>query len=431
VDPAARQYTVLPPDWKQHVPKGFTEDEARAFFMGVGERIKQEESSKLPNDGVKLASEFNLRRVEWLWLGRIPFGKITMHDGDPGRGKSLTYVSLTGFITQGQRPPGDGRGPTEPQGVVIVCAEDDWQDTIGPRLIAVGADLKRVATVRLRRDPATGHVKPLSIPDDLRLLRAAVKRVDATLVVIDPIMAYLGRETNVYNDASVRQALSPLKEWAEEVGVAVLLVRHLNKNGDLKAEYRGGGSIGFTGAARSAIVSDWHPTEEGVLVLAQLKGNLTAPMPSLTYRIEGTQVEHDGVTIKTARIIWGDLIPLGAQELLRGTDARKASPAQEACWARMQELFAERSEWPADELTKLLREDGHSPATINRVRTGHDVTTHRVTDSAGKTIGWEWHAPPVDALPFEPSQADIAGATAEVELPPIYALSGWDEDDDT
>src|SRR3546814_2954020 len=91
----------------------------------------------------------------------------------------------------------------------------------------------------------------------------------AALLVIDPIMAYMGEKVNTNNDASVRAALQPLKELAQETGCAVVIVRHMNKSKEGPAMYRGGGSIAFTGLARSALVAHKHPDDEGVVVLAQ------------------------------------------------------------------------------------------------------------------------------------------------------------------
>ena len=148
--------------------------------------------------------------------------------------------------------------------MVIVCAEDDLGDTIVPRLLAHGADLSRIASVPLERDEH-GHVRPLSLPEHQDRLELAIRQVDAKLLVIDPITAYLSETINTNNDASVRRATTPLTDLAQRTGTAILLVRHLNKSGELKAKYRGGGSIAFTGAARAVLVVEEHPEQPGLL----------------------------------------------------------------------------------------------------------------------------------------------------------------------
>ena len=94
---------------------------------------------------------------------------------------------------------------------------------------------------------------------------------------------------------------APLARMAERTGAAVLLVRHLNKAQGGNALYRGGGSIGIIGAARSGLLVGVHPEDEQMRVLAGQKSNLS-PMPdSLAYRIataanEAARIEYAGTT---------------------------------------------------------------------------------------------------------------------------------------
>jgi RecA-family ATPase len=95
-----------------------------------------------------------------------------------------------------------------------------------------------------------GDEEPFVIPYDIPRLERAIKQVGAALVVIDPIMAFLSGDVNSNRDQDVRRALTPLKQMAERTGVAVILVRHLNKMPGGNPLYRGGGSIGIIGAFR-------------------------------------------------------------------------------------------------------------------------------------------------------------------------------------
>src|SRR5216117_1768813 len=54
--------------------------------------------------GVKL-SEVETQPIEWLWRGRIPFGKITILDGDPGVGKSLLALTIAACVSTGRPMP--------------------------------------------------------------------------------------------------------------------------------------------------------------------------------------------------------------------------------------------------------------------------------------------------------------------------------------
>jgi RecA-family ATPase len=227
-----------------------------------------------------LLSEVQTEKIRWLWKGRIPLGKITVIDGDPGLGKSLITLDLAGRVTRAREMP-DGTPGVE-GGVVLASGEDGLADTVRPRLEAAGADLTRVVDITLT-DPEKGQL--LKIPTDLARLEQATVRVGAVLVVIDPVYAFLTGGLNPDKDTDVRQTLTPLAKRAERLGVAVILIRHLNKAEEKKALYRGSGSIGLIGLARSGLLVAKSLSQEGN-VLASVKCNLTAKPPALLYRVD-------------------------------------------------------------------------------------------------------------------------------------------------
>src|SRR5215208_5392152 len=230
-------------------------------------------------------------RVEWLWPRRVPRGKITVLDGDPDNGKSVLTTDLAARLTSGKSLP-DGT-PTEAAGVVIVSAEDGAADTIRPRFDAAGGEPTRARLL--------GDEEPFVIPDDIPRLERAVRQVRAALVVIDPIMAFLSGKVNSNRDQDVRRALTPLKRMAERTGAAVILVRHLNKMPGGNPLYRGGGSIGIIGAARSGMVVGSHPDSDELRVLAGQKNNLSLPPRSLAYRIESAENGTARITYRVSR----------------------------------------------------------------------------------------------------------------------------------
>jgi hypothetical protein len=233
----------------------------------------------------KPLSEIEPERIEWLWPRRIPKGKITVLDGDPDNGKSVLTTDLAARVTAGLDLP-DGT-KTEAAGAVIVSAEDGASDTIRPRFDAAGGDPSRTLLL--------GNDEPFAIPGDIPRLERAVRQVGAALVVIDPIMAFLSGDVNSNRDQDVRRALTPLKRMAERTGAAVVLVRHLNKSQGGNPLYRGGGSIGIIGAARSGMVVGPHPDSEELRVLAGQKNNLSLPPRSLAYEIRdgGERISQD------------------------------------------------------------------------------------------------------------------------------------------
>ena len=254
------------------------------------------------------------RPVRWLWPGRIPLGKLTILDGDPGLGKSVLSLDLAARLSAGRSMPDDTRPDLRgPAGVVLLSAEDALEDTIRPRLEAAGADLTRVVALtsvasRPRGQEATApDAQRLPSLADLQPIRQAVRAVAAALVIVDPIMAYLPRGVEAGAGAAVRALLARLGALAEQDGIAVLVIRHLNKAASRNPLYRGGGSIGIIGAARSGLLVARDPDDAANArrILAETKANLVASTPSLAYRVVAAdngapRVAWDGPTEHTA-----------------------------------------------------------------------------------------------------------------------------------
>ncbi len=320
--------------------------------------------------------------VDWLWPGRIPFAKVSIIEGDPDSGKSTITLDLAARVSSGTPMPLQPFVRNEPAGVVLVCAEDDLGDTILPRILAHGGEPAMIGSVTLTRDEQ-GELIPLAIPDDMQRLRGAIAERNAKLMIIDPITAYLTATINSNNDAQVRRAMTPLKDLAEQTHCAMLLVRHLNKSGELKAKYRGGGSIAFSGAARSVMVVDKHPEQENVYVMARVKGNLAKTIPSVTYKIESEDLYESPV------IKWLGTDKIDADTLLKGHDARTDAPerTQAEEWLRM---ILENGPMLARDVQSEARKDGITMITLRRAKEKLGIVPARQRDAKGKTIGWSW-----------------------------------------
>src|SRR5205807_2133761 len=122
---------------------------------------------------------------------------------------------------------------------------------------------------------------PIQLPSQSDALDALLQQTRARLVVIDPVVAFLDRKVQLSIDQSIRAALLPLAHLARKHHCVILLVRHLNKLGDQRAVYRGGGSIGLIAACRSAWLLAADPDCPARRILAQNKNNLAPYQPSL------------------------------------------------------------------------------------------------------------------------------------------------------
>lgn len=257
-------------------------------------------------------SDVQPERVEWLWPGRLPAGKLTTLDGDPGLGKSTLALSIAATVTTGGRWP-DGTHCAYRGDVLLLSAEDGLADTVRPRLDAANADANRVTAIEGKTmvDPDTGerYLLPLSLAD-VHSLDSAMAQTSARLLIVDVLMAFLPAGTDSHKDQDIRRVLSALGTAADRNRCTVLLLRHLNKARGGDPLYRGGGSIGIVGAARAGLLVAADPNDPTRRVLACVKSNLGVMPDSLAYRLVDSP-DH-GV----ARVIWDGVTTHDAHSLL-------------------------------------------------------------------------------------------------------------------
>ncbi len=352
-------------------------DAAALCTLADSAALREPEEPGIPGL-VRLAS-VKPEQVEWLWPGRLPLGKVSILDGDPGLGKSTVTLDLAARVTTGQPLPDGSAGRLG--GVVLTSAEDGLADTIVPRLQAAGADLERVRAFEATAD----HGLP-TIPEGLGRIEAAIVEVGAVLVVIDPLMAVLGHDVNAHRDQDVRRALAPLAALAERKCAAVLVVRHLNKAAGSNALYRGGGSIGIAGAARSVLLVARDPDDESRRVLAHVKSNLGPLAPSLGFRLVAD------ASSAAAAVEWTGPREVSAGALLAAPpDASERGAIDEACDFLREALAAGAR--PVREVQAEARAAGVHVATLRRARERLGVRVSK----QGMKGGWAWRLPPEDA----------------------------------
>jgi putative DNA primase/helicase len=349
-------------------------------------------------------------RVEWVWQGRIPRGKVTVLDGDPGLGKSTFTLDLIARVTTGSPLP-TGEPPGVAGSAILLSAEDGVADTIRPRLEVAGADLERVAVIDHVADP--DGPRPFALPGDLPQLELAIVEHGAVLVVVDPLMAFLGADVKSHQDQDVRRALHPLKELAERTGAAIVVVRHLNKSGGAEAIYRGGGSIGIIGAARAGLIVAKDPQDEHRRILAVSKSNLAATPPALAYRVVGDEL-YD-----TARIVWDGTSELSATDLLRGPDPD--APERDEAETFLRGFLADG---PAEAKTveREARKADIASRTLRRARERLGIKPRKV-GKPGEPGFWEWALPEggqkaPGPQPWPPSAPSAPSASSPPPNPP-------------
>jgi hypothetical protein len=352
---------------------------------GIGPAGAHGEPELTPEIGTPLSS-VQPERVEWLWPGRIPRGKLSLLDGDPGLGKSVLTMDLAARVSSGQSMPWEPREPGEdrdPAGVVLLTAEDGLADTVVPRLKAAGADLDRVRALETVPDKPP---RPPQLPEDCDWIGEAVKQVEAALVIIDPLMAYLAGGVNSHRDQDVRRALLPLAQLAQRTGAAVLVVRHLNKAMGGNPLYRGGGSIGIIGAARSGLLVARDPDNPDRRVLASTKCNLAKLPASLSFDLSAA--DNGGL-----RVGWIGESAHTAETLLTapidGEDRGAVAQAVEV----LRSILADGPR-PVKEVQREARKAGVSEVTLRRAKALLSIRSDRI--GFGSDGVWCWSLPEVE-----------------------------------
>ena len=276
-------------------------------------------------------AEIETEQVEWLLYPFIPYGKVTIIQGDPGEGKTTMVLQMIARLTRGEPvfPKEELENPSEGNGTPITVlyqtAEDGLGDTIKPRLTAAGADCSRVIVIDDRE-------KALTMMDER--LETAIKETAARLVVLDPIQGYLGADVDMNRANEIRPVMKRIGTLAEKYHCAIILIGHMNKCSGGKSSYRGLGSIDFQAAARSVLVVGRVKDDEQVRVACHIKTSLPPEGTPIAFRLD-----------KENGFEWIGEYEISADELLsgerRGQKTRTAKEFLREILADGQKTYAE------------------------------------------------------------------------------------------
>lgn len=203
--------------------------------------------------------------VEWLWYPYIPYGKITIIEGDPGEGKTTLVLKLAAALSRGLPLLCDDDKEYEPIHIIYQTAEDGIEDTIKPRLEKAGADCSMIRVI----DETD---KELSMTDDR--LEQAIIETGARLIILDPIQAYIGATVDMHRANEIRPVLKHLGIIAEKHNCAIILIGHMNKASGSKSTYRGLGSIDIQATARSVLLVARLRDKPNIRIMAHDKSSL-------------------------------------------------------------------------------------------------------------------------------------------------------------
>ena len=227
-----------------------------------------------------LYSDVQATSVRWLWYPFIAVGKITLLQGDPGDGKSTMMMHLIAELSKGGTLP-DGKTIGMPQRAIYQCSEDGISDTIKPRLEKCGADCRNVAFIN--EETYSG----LTLDDER--IRQAIIEFRPRLVVIDPIKAYLGSDSDLQIAGRARRLMQRLGMWASMYDCAIVLIGHLNKKEGTKGLYRSLCSIDVVAAARSVLQVERDAEKSDIRIVRQIKNSLAPSDGEIKFSITAEQ----------------------------------------------------------------------------------------------------------------------------------------------
>ena len=307
-------------------------------------------------------SEVDTQTVAWLWKPYIPFGKVTIVQGNPGEGKTTFALRLAAACTTGGTLP--GMKPLPPFQVIYQTAEDGLGDTVKPRLMEAEADLDRVLVI----DEAK---RELTLSDER--IEKAITQNGARLIILDPIQAYMGDKADMNKANEVRPIFRRLADVAERTGCAVILIGHLNKAAGGQSAYRGLGSIDFRAAARSVLLIGRVKREPNVRVIVHDKSSLAPEGKPVAFCLD-----------PDTGFSWIGEYDITAEELLSGAGGNTATKTEQA-ERLILDLLADGKELASEEIERAAAEAGISARTVRAAKKNLDGRM------ASKRIGASWY----------------------------------------
>jgi len=305
-------------------------------------------------------SEIQSQEVEWLWYPFIPYGKLTIVQGDPGDGKTTLILNIAAKLSRGDGLDSEMK-LSEPMNVIYQSAEDGLADTVKPRLELAGADCERILVI-------DENEKSLSMVDER--LEKAIVQTKAKMLILDPIQAYLGGGMDMNRANEARDMTKKLGALAEKYKCAIVLIGHMNKAAGNKAAYRGMGSIDFFAVARCVLLVGRVEGEPNIRAVVQIKNNLAEFGHPKAF-----QLTEDGFS-------WIGDYEITVDEVLGGI-APKANKMEQAK-QMLRELALTSNAIQSNEIFDMADEQGISKRTLENAKKELGIRAKRINSS------WYW-----------------------------------------
>lgn len=307
-------------------------------------------------------NEIAAKKVNWLWYPYIPYGKITLIQGDPGDGKTTFVLAVAALLTNGKPMP-ECKDTAEPVTVIYQTAEDGLSDTIKPRLEEVGADCSRVIVI-------DESEQALTLSDE-RIEQAIIK-VNAKLLILDPLQAYLGVDVDMHRANEIRPIFKSLAGVAERTGCAIVIIGHMNKMNGTKGLYRGLGSIDITAAVRSILLVGRDKEIENTRIMAHLKSSLAPEGCPIAFELD----RDNGFR-------WVGAYDISIDDILNGTRLEREPTKEIQAVSLITEMLRD-NDMPCNEIYNRLADHNISRRTAENAKQLVGVRSYK------KGANWYW-----------------------------------------
>ena len=305
-------------------------------------------------------SDVQLQEIEWLWYPFIPYGKLTIIQGDPGDGKTTLVLNIAAKLSKGEGLD-ENMQIAEPINIIYQTAEDGLADTVKPRLELAGADCEKIMVI----DESD---KSLSMIDER--LEEAIVKTGARLLILDPIQAYLGGGMDMNRANEARDMTKKLGALAEKTKCAIILIGHMNKAAGNKAAYRGMGSIDFFAVARSVLLVGRIEGEANTRAVVQIKNNLAAFGHAKAFEVSESGFQWLGDYEITVDEVLGGIAP----------KANKMEQAKKI----LRELAEIQNSVQSNEVFELAEEHGISKRTMENAKKELGIKAKKINNV------WYW-----------------------------------------
>lgn len=282
----------------------YCEPEEIAGFIAeyIGSNSNSSDTAEKPKSNsldVVTMDEAEEKNPEWLILDYIPKNQITTIAGDGGSGKTTMWCAIAAAVSRGEywflsdEYPFD-KEPDKPQKVMFFSAEDSYEYTLKRRLRKNGAVLKNIMTIDLADD----RFKDIKFDSDF--LERLVAEYRPTLLIFDPIQAFLDSSVRMGERNAMRCSLTPLAGFGKKYGCTTLIVVHSNKQSGVWGRKRIADSADIWDISRSVLMVG-ETDQKGVRYLSHEKSNYGMTADTVLFSINDDVIEIKGKTDKKDR----------------------------------------------------------------------------------------------------------------------------------